>query len=85
MKGIFNGEVTVKQLRNYGDVGTGVFHNLDGEMIMLDGKCVRVHLDGTIEPVGDAAMISFGEVTFFDPDITVNIDNEMDYTGPSHS
>jgi acetolactate decarboxylase len=81
MQGVFNGDVTAAQLRKYGDTGTGVFHDLDGEMIMLDGKCYRVHLDGTVEQVSDDARISFGGVTFFDLDIVLTIDKELDLSG----
>jgi len=81
MQGVFNGEITAGQLRHYGDVGTGVFHDLNGEMIMLGGKCYRAQLDGTIEPVSDDAKISFGGVTFLDHDIVLNIDKELDLNG----
>jgi acetolactate decarboxylase len=81
MQGVFDGDVSVKQLRNYGDVGTGVFHALDGEMIMLDGNCYRVKLDGTIEPAADDATIAFGGATFFDRDAEYTIDKELDLNG----
>lgn len=81
MQGVFDGDVTARQLRNYGDVGTGVFSALDGEMIMLDGQCYRVRLDGTIEPAADDAGIAFGGATFFDRDAVYAIDKELDLNG----
>jgi acetolactate decarboxylase len=80
-QGVFDGDVTVRQLRDYGDIGAGVFHALDGEMIMLDGHCYRVRLDGTIEPAADDAKIAFGEATFFDRDAVYAIDKELDLNG----
>ena len=33
--------ITVKELIRHGDMGLGTFEDVDGEMIVLDGKCYR--------------------------------------------
>ncbi len=36
--GVYDGDVTIKELRSHGDFGLGTFNALDGEMTILDGK-----------------------------------------------
>jgi acetolactate decarboxylase len=81
MQGVFNGEVTVGQLRTYGDVGVGTFQDLNGEMIVLDGKVYRARLDGSMETVPDDTRVPFAEVTFFDNDRIYTIDKPQDING----
>ena len=81
MQGVYDGEITAGQLRQYGDAGTGVLQGLNGEMIMLDGNCYRARLDGTIEPVPDDMKVPFAGVTFFDNDTVVTIDKPLDLNG----
>ena len=33
--------ITVGELLRHGDTGIGTFEDVDGEMIILDGKCYR--------------------------------------------
>ena len=33
--------ITVEELLRHGDTGLGTFEDLDGEMIVADGKCFR--------------------------------------------
>lgn len=33
--------ITVEELLMHGDLGLGTFEDVDGEMIVLDGKCHR--------------------------------------------
>ena len=37
LEGVFDGDITLGSLKNYGDFGIGTFNTLDGEMIFLDG------------------------------------------------
>ena len=41
VQGVFQGAVTVRELKGKGDFGLGTFDGLDGELIMLDGVCYR--------------------------------------------
>src|SRR5246127_5942426 len=40
--GVYDKEVSVKSILQHGDFGLGTFANLDGEMIVLDGKVYQV-------------------------------------------
>ena len=38
VEGVYDGEVSVKSILERGDFGLGTFANLDGEMVVLDGR-----------------------------------------------
>jgi len=38
--------IPVEDLLKHGDTGLGTFEDVDGEMIVLDGKCYRARNDG---------------------------------------
>ncbi len=38
--------IPVEDLLKHGDTGLGTFEDVDGEMIVLDGKCYRARDDG---------------------------------------
>lgn len=40
--------ITVEELLQHGDIGLGTFEDVDGEMIVLDGKCYRATNDGSV-------------------------------------
>ena len=46
VEGVFGGCLTVKDLKQHGDFGLGTYEQLDGEMIMLEGRCFRVIQNG---------------------------------------
>ena len=78
MKGVYDGSMTVGQLRPYGDFGIGTFQALNGEMLELDGIFYRASLDGSITVVPDDTITPFAVVTFLDKDQVVNIAQQMD-------
>ena len=57
--GDYCGSVTVKELKQHGDVGIGTFHGLNGELILLDGTAYRAAGDGSVEAVSDEETIPF--------------------------
>jgi acetolactate decarboxylase len=68
-QGVFNGAVTVGELRRHGDFGLGTFAGLDGELIMIDGVCFRAGAGGDVEEVGDDREVPFALVTRFVADV----------------
>lgn len=78
-KGLYDGNVTYKELKKYGDFGLGTFNSLDGEMIALNGKFYRIKADGKVYPVDDSMKTPFATVTFFEPDRTILIKNAMSF------
>lgn len=76
--GYFDGSITVKQLKTFGDTGIGTFEGLDGEMIVLDGVVYRANQQCKINVVKDNITVPFSNVTFFDKDFSVNLNNVDD-------
>ncbi len=69
MQGEYDGVITVKELKNYGDTGIGTFQGVNGELIMHGGTVYRALWDGSVEVVSDEETVPFANVTFFDADV----------------
>ena len=54
--------LTVSDLVGHGDTGLGTFENVDGEMIVVDGKCYRAMNDGKAEPADSEQGVPFASV-----------------------
>lgn len=76
--GYFDGSITVKDLKTHGDTGIGTFEGLDGEMIVLDGVVYRANRDLKINVVADKVTVPFSNVTFFDKDFSVKLNDVAD-------
>jgi acetolactate decarboxylase len=79
LEGVYDGDITFHELKEHGDFGLGTFHALDGEMIALDGIFYQIKTDGIAYPVDASMKTPFAVVTFFEPDQTVPIDDQLDY------
>jgi len=77
--GDYDGEITLCSLKQRGDFGLGTFQGLEGEMVILDGNCYQVKVDGRVHLVNKAVGIPFAQVTFFNTDKTYAFDNELSY------
>ncbi|MBW1858770.1 MAG: acetolactate decarboxylase [Deltaproteobacteria bacterium] len=77
--GVYDGDMTFKQLKRHGDFGLGTFNGLDGEMIALDGKFYQVKVDGIASPVQASMKTPFSVVTFFEPDESFTVDARLNY------
>ncbi|MBR6014121.1 MAG: acetolactate decarboxylase [Selenomonadaceae bacterium] len=73
--GHFDGSISAKNLKKLGDIGIGTFDGLNGEMIFLDGVIYRANGDCKINVVDDAETIPFSNVTFFDKDFSIKLEN----------
>lgn len=79
LEGVYDGDVTYGGLKKHGDTGLGTFDCVDGEMIALDGKFYQIKSDGVAYPVKESTKTPFAAVTFFDPDKTVLINEELNF------
>ena len=70
MSGVYDGFITVKEVKNYGDIGIGTFQSVNGELIMLDGEVYQALWDGSVKIADDSETVPFCNITFFDADIT---------------
>ena len=77
--GDYSGSVTVKELKQHGDVGIGTFHQLNGELVMVDGEAYRAAGDGSVELVSDEETIPFSIVTYMDSDETRSLKEIPDF------
>jgi acetolactate decarboxylase len=68
VEGIYQGAVRVRTLREHGDLGLGTFENLDGEMMIVDGRFFQARSDGLVKEVDDDVLCPFAVVTRFAPD-----------------
>jgi acetolactate decarboxylase len=50
VQGVYGRAVSSTLLLNYGDFGLGTFHNLDAEMVILDGTIYQVRSDSHQQP-----------------------------------
>ncbi len=57
--------ITVEELLKNGDTGLGTFEDVDGEMIVLDGKCYRAKNNGDIVMAEDKRGVPFAAVCNF--------------------
>lgn len=60
--GIYDGVVTIAELRRHGDFGLGTFADLDGEMLALEGQFFQVRGTGTVTQPDDGTMAPFSNV-----------------------
>jgi acetolactate decarboxylase len=74
VEGIYQGAVRVGTLREHGDLGLGTFENLDGEMVVVDGRFFQVRSDGSVRECADDALSPFAVVTRFAPEAVVPLD-----------
>jgi len=74
VQGVYKGCVKVADIRRHGDFGLGTFDSLDGEGIMLDGRCWQARSDGTVIEAPDDAEAPFWAATFFAADITTTFE-----------
>ncbi len=44
--GVYDGSLSVGEIKQYGNLGIGTLNGLDGEMIMLDGVVHQLRVDG---------------------------------------
>ncbi len=77
---VYDGILPISELKARGDFGIGTFDKLEGEMVVLDGVCYQVKVDGVAYVVPDDTTTPFATVTFFDPDETVLVEKADNMT-----
>jgi acetolactate decarboxylase len=69
LHGAYDGDLTLAELAEHGDLGLGTVNALDGELIVLDGRFFRADVDGAIEELDPQTMTPFAVVVEFTPSI----------------
>jgi len=80
VEGIYEQKIPFTQLKQHGDFGLGTFDNLDGEMVMLDGKIYQITSDGHVTEIDEQALTPFACVTFYQAFSEDEIVREMNYS-----
>jgi len=79
--GVFEGFVTIADLRRHGDLGIGTFDAIDGELVMVDGHCYQARSDGSVRIAPDDLMTPFASVCWHRPDAIVELAGPIDWAG----
>jgi acetolactate decarboxylase len=80
-RGVYDGSLTVADLKRHGDFGAGTFSGIDGELVALNGKYYQIGAQGKINPVEDTWTTPNATVTFFRPDKVISINEPLSYQG----
>lgn len=78
LAGLYNGNLTVKEMKKHGNFGLGAPDLLDGELIILDGKAYQTKSTGATTVMADTAKIPLVLSTNFKPDTVFYIDKATD-------
>ena len=73
--GNFEGSITVKEWKTFGDTGIGTFEGLNGELIALDGVIYQGDQNCRAKIMRDSDTIPFSNITFFDKDFSIKLKN----------
>src|ERR1700744_1391775 len=65
LDGVYDGDVTIRELLRHGDFGLGTFNGLDGEMLVVDGVCYQLRGDGSASVADPERRTPFAVVTWF--------------------
>jgi acetolactate decarboxylase len=81
LAGSYEGQLSIEKLLAFGNFGIGTFDNLDGEMIILDGRVFQVKADGKIYRPPLKITTPFASVVQFKADNAFPITKETDLPG----
>jgi acetolactate decarboxylase len=78
LAGLYDGDLTVADIRTLGNFGLGTFNGLDGEMIVLDSAVFQAQGEGVVRRASPTTGVPFTSVTFFDADKTAALPAGVD-------
>ena len=84
LEGIYDGEMTIGELKKHGNFGIGTFNALDGEMVLYEGHCYKVTSDSKVLDVSDSNKTPFATVCKFEPDTVIRIDRTLNLMELKH-
>jgi acetolactate decarboxylase len=81
LEGVYDGEMTVGELKKQGNYGIGTYNALDGELVMAEGECYKVTSDAKVHKVSDTEKSPFAAVLNFAPDTVIRISQSLNLKG----
>jgi len=79
VEGVFGGCVRVADILRHGDFGLGTFDGLDGEGLLIDGRCWQARSDGSVHEAPPDARAPFWVATHFVADQTHVLEDIRDW------
>ena len=79
LSGLYDGQISAKELLSHGNLGIGTFHRLEGEMVVLDGNLYQVKADGKVYRPNQQTTSPFAAVCQFNPDHSLTIKGGTDF------
>ena len=79
--GIYDGDLTIGDLKKKGDFGLGTFNTLDGEMVMVDGVVYQARSDGAVVVADEDLLTPFAVTLPFQKQFEVGLPDGLDFTG----
>lgn len=67
LAGAYDGDVTLQEILEHGDLGLGTLDGLDGELIVLDGQAWKAELDCTLTRPPGSSRTPYAVVVPFSP------------------
>ena len=80
LQGVYDGVLTIGELKTHGDFGIGTIDGLEGEMLALDGNYYQIKTDGIAYPVSEDMTTPFATVTYFEADKNFLLEEPMNLT-----
>ncbi|KAJ9618964.1 hypothetical protein H2203_008780 [Taxawa tesnikishii (nom. ined.)] len=65
MEGVYHSGLTAKDVENTGNHGLGTFKDMDGEMVVVDGKIYQMRAGGSIAEADPSTIVPFVMTTDF--------------------
>lgn len=81
VEGIYREDRTVASLAEHGDFGLGTFNDLDGELVMLEGRVYQLRADGQAYAVPAGTATPYACVNFFSADTIETFEEQLDLAG----
>jgi acetolactate decarboxylase len=78
MAGGFDGDATLRELLEHGDLGIGTIQHLDGELAVLDGAPWVIAADGQVRAVPLDTRTPFAVVCRFAPTVTTSLEGPLE-------
>jgi acetolactate decarboxylase len=78
MDGRYEGDLTLAELVAHGDLGIGTVQHLDGELVVLDGRCWQITAAGAVVEPDPATATPFAVVCRFAPGAPVPLAGPLD-------
>jgi acetolactate decarboxylase len=72
--GAYDGDVTLREILEHGDLGLGTLDGLDGELIVLDGEAWKAELDCTLTRPPGSSRTPYAVVVPFSPSPPIALD-----------